>query len=339
MSEPVSSHDERSSDQPGKTRTWWHPLLARLLDHVLASAYTVREEVAVGKVPLRVDILLIRREEGELSEASRRDLAVLVPRLNRFTLVQFKGPTDTLQQGDLALLVGCTYLWHSQQVELIPQREISLIVLAPTLNQPLRRELQALGGQAVSEEERGVYCLPGLPFAAHLVETDVMAQRGEPLLSLVSREFLRHRDRIIEQLTRTGHGALLWYMLQQVQQFRSLGEDFAMQHKDSEYLGEVEEELLTTVLAAIPPEKRLRGLAPEERLRGLAPEEEEELVSSVLAAIPPEKRLRGLAPEERLRGLAPEERLRGLAPEEVIAGLSDEQAARLRELLQRRTEH
>ncbi len=223
-------------------------------------------------------------------------------------------------------------MWHSQQVELIPHRDVSLIVLAPTLNEPLRRELEALGGQGASEEERGIYRLPGLPFAAYLVETDVMAQRGEPLLSLVSREFLRHRDRIIEQLTRTGHMALLWYMLQQVQQFRSLGEDFAMQHKDSEYLGEVEEELLTTVLAGLPPEDRLRGLAPEERLRGLAPEER-------LRGLAPEERLRGLAPEERLRGLAPEERLRGLAPEEVIAGLSDEQAARLRELLQCQTDH
>ena len=70
-------------------------------------------------------------------------------------------------------------------------------------------------------------------------------------------------------MTRAGHVALLYYMLQQVQQFRSLGEDFAMQHKDSEYLGEVEEELQTAVLEAIPAEKRPRGLLPEERLRGL----------------------------------------------------------------------
>ena len=86
---------------------------------------------------------------------------------------------------------------------------------------------------------------------------------------------------------------MLYYMLQQVQQFRSLGEDFAMQHKDSEYLGEVEEELQTAVLEAIPAEKRLRGLPPEARVRGLS-------------------------------------------LEELLGGLSEEQAARLRELLERR---
>ena len=95
--------------------------------------------------------------------------------------------------------------------------------------------------------------------------------------------------------------ALLYYMLQQVQQFRSSGEDSAMQHKDSEYLGEVEEELQTAVLEAIPAEKRLAGLLPEERLRGLLPEE----------------RLRRLLPEERVRGLPPEERVRGLPSSSV----------------------
>ena len=152
--------------------------------------------------------------------------------------------------------------------------------------------MQLLGCR-IDEPEPGIFRVAGLPFAAWLVETDVMAERGQPILSLVSRVFLRDRERIIEQLTRTGHVALLYYMLQQVQQFRSLGEDFAMQHKDSEYLGEVEEELQTAVLEAIPAEKRLRGLPPEERVRGLS-------------------------------------------PEELLGGLSEEQAARLRELLERR---
>ena len=192
MSDLDPSDSSERPGQPGTTRTWWHPLLARLLDHVLATAYRVLEEVLVGKLPLRLDILLIRREAGELSEASHQDLAVLLPLLNRFTLMQFKGPTDALQRGDLAQLVGCAFLWHSQQAEPIPQRDISLIVLAPTVNAAVRDELELRG-----------------------------------------------------QLTRTGHVALLYYMLQQVQQFRSLGEDFAMQHKDSEYLGEVEEELQT----------------------------------------------------------------------------------------------
>ena len=56
-----------------------------------------------------------------------------------------------------------------------------------------------------------------------LVETDVMAERGQPILSLVSGVFLREHRRIIEELVRTGHGRLLHYALQLVGQFRSLG--------------------------------------------------------------------------------------------------------------------
>ena len=66
---------------------------------------------------------------------------------------------------------------------------------------------------------------------------------------------------------------LLCYTLQQIEQFRSLGEEFVMQHADTEYMGELEEELQTAVLEAIPVERRLRGLPAEERLRGLSPEE------------------------------------------------------------------
>ena len=75
-----------------------------------------------------------------------------------------------------------------------------------------------------------------------------------------------------------------------------------VQHADMEYMGELEEELQTAVLEAIPVERRLRGLPAEERLRGLSPEEV----------------------------------LRRFTPEQVAGGQSDEQAARLRELLERR---
>jgi len=159
-------------------------------------------------------------------------------------------------------------------------------------------------GLEASQHEAGIFRVAGLPFTAWLVETDVMAERGQPVLSLVSRVFLNDRGRIIEKLERTGHESLLRYMVQQIKQFHAGGEDFAMQHglsDDLQEMQEVEEELLTKILEDLPPERRLRGLPPEERLRGLSSEE-------LLRALPPE----------------------------FVAGLSEEQAARLRELLQRK---
>ena len=67
-----------------------------------------------------------------------------------------------------------------------------------------------------------------------------------------------------------------------------------MQHKDSEYLGVLEEELQTAFLEALPVEKRLHGLSPEELLRRFTPDEV----------------------------------LRRFTPEELAAGLSEDQVAR-----------
>jgi len=120
MSDTRQSDSPGGGDQLGKTRTWWHPLLARLLDFVLGPAFAVSEELSVGKVPLRVDILLIRREIGQLPETSQRDLSPLVPLLNRYTLIEFKAPPDAIERGDAAHLLGCCYLWLSRQSESIP---------------------------------------------------------------------------------------------------------------------------------------------------------------------------------------------------------------------------
>lgn len=95
---------------------------------------------------------------------------------------------------------------------------------------------------------------------------------------------------------------LLCYMLQQIEQFRSLGEEFVMQHADTQYMSDLEEELQTAVLETIPVQKRLQGLPAEERLRGLSSDEV----------------------------------LRGFTPEEFARGLSEEQVARLRKELDRR---
>jgi hypothetical protein len=100
-----------------------------------------------------------------------------------------------------------------------------------------------------------------------------MADRDQPILSLVSRVFLREHARIREELRKTGHAVLGYYVLQQIQQFRRLGEDFAMQHTDTDRLGELEEELPAAVLESIPVEKRLQGLSPEDRVQGLSLEE------------------------------------------------------------------
>jgi hypothetical protein len=321
---------DQAADSPGKMRTGWHPLLVRVLNYELSSAYQVVDELPVGKMPLRVDILLVRRATGQLSDTAARDLSVLLPLLNRFTLVEFKGPTDQLETGDFAQLLGCSLLWHSQQQERIGAADISLIVVAPRITTAFRDEMALLNAQAF-EAEPGVYRVEGLPFSAWVVETDPIAERGGSVLALFSRMFLQQPERIINGLMQSGNVLVLYFVFQQIQRFRGQGKEFAMQHAHADRLWELEEELKTNFLDQLSPEERLRGLPPEAILHGFSPEDR-------LRGLPVEDRLRGLPPEERLRGLPPEERLRGVPAEERLRGLSRQELKRLRELLDRQSE-
>ncbi len=281
MTDSQHSEADEQTAKPGKTRTLWHPLFVRLLAYTLDSAYKVEQEVSVGKMPLRVDILLIRREGGELSEANARNLAELLPLLNRFTLMEFKGPTDSIEPGDFAQLVGCAYLWHSQQAERPSCGEVSLIVVAPAVNPAFRDELRLLGLET-KRDQPGIFQVTGLPFTIWFVETDAMAERAQPILSLVSRDFLNDRECIIERLARGGETALAGcrYMVQQVEQFKE-AEGIAMQQAVSETLKRFDEELYERQIAEAPVEMKLRGLSPEQLLAGLSKDQKARLLEQL----------------------------------------------------------
>ena len=307
-------------DGLGKLRTWWHTLLTQVFKHLLSTAYAVKGEQQVGQMPLRVDIQLIRRDDGFLTELVQRELSVLIPLLNRVTLIEFKGPTDDVKRGDLAKVMGSTLLWHGQYSELIPQNELSLIILAPCRTEAQRLEMECLNLQ-LTEREPGLHQVAGAIFPTWFVETNVMAELMQPILSLFSRVFLKEHRRIISELWSRGHTEVLAFVLQQVQQFRTLGEGFAMQHAETKQMRILEDELLMNLPEATPAEKRLQGLSPQDRVRGLSPED----------------RVQGLSPEDRVQGLSPSERLCDLSVDEFFAGLTQEQAERFKQLLQRKS--
>ncbi len=262
--------DDRG-ERPGKTRTLWHPLFVRLLKFVLSTGYSVFDEVLVGKMPLRVDIVLIRREGTEIPESKRREAASLFPLLNRYTLIEFKGPTDSLERGDFAQLLGCAFLWHSQQTESVPHGEVSLVILAPTLTGPFRDELRLLSYQAVAVES-GIFRVTGQPFAIWIVETDVMAEHVEPVLSPVSRVFLKEYRSIMKELSSAGHSKLADYIFQQVSYIHKHREDFAVQAEVSDEFAKLHDEIVAEVLESLSSEEILRLAPPSKRaelLRGL----------------------------------------------------------------------
>jgi hypothetical protein len=292
-----------AGQQPGKIRTWWHPLLVGLLRWQLGSHYHLEEEVPVGQKPLQIDILLLRKEQGELPASARQILAGLVEYLGELTLVEFKSPSDTLRAGDFQTFLAYVLLYRAQNQPLLESSKLHLLVIAPKLTKPYRKELRTLGVTA-SQVEQGIWCLQGglIIHPTWVLETDKLAGLDHPLLTLVSPKLLEDRVATYHILYQGGYTNLMVYLAQQIHQFRLLGTEFAMQHLGSE---DQMKQVWRDLLATLSPEERLEGLSPEERLRGLASQKGRQALRDFLATLPPEELLRVLTPEakERLREL------------------------------------
>lgn len=118
-----------------------------------------------------------------------------------------------------------------------------------------------------------------------MLETEVLADRGHPLLAVFSPQLLRDAPAISQQLRREGHAQLVVYVTQQIEQFRQQGEEFAMHHLGSdEELDKVRRGLWSTVpleerLEGVTPEQLLERLTPEQFVEGLRPEQRERLLA------------------------------------------------------------
>lgn len=282
-----------ADDRPGKIRTWWHPLLASLLRWQLGDCYELQEEVNVGKKPLQIDILLLRREKGDLPEKARRILAGLAEHFNEFTLLEFKSPSDTLRAGDFQTFLSYALLYRAQNDPLLDPARLTLIILAPRLTKPYVEELRVLGVGAERVEE-GIWRFEGGALAGHatwLLETTTLAGTDHPIVTVMSQRLLHQGRQTYVEMKQAGYNELMVYVCQQIQQFDLLGEEFAMQHLGTEAeMAKIMHDLFKTWRGG----ELYNTITVEERLAGLTPEQ-------ILSVVPPEQRLAGLTPEEKAR--------------------------------------
>ena len=137
---------------------YWHPFLAELLRQDYGSRLIVEEEVPLGDMPLRADLLLIRR-----------DPAVSLPfpfdGLGPYTLVEYKSPDDTATYDDLVKLEIYGLLYALRE-GIVARSDVTLWLVASRFHRQMSRPggatlvgMQHLG----SGVERGV--LDGFPTA------------------------------------------------------------------------------------------------------------------------------------------------------------------------------
>lgn len=326
-----SDSPQQDASPPGRARTAWHPLLVRLLRWLLRDAYEVRDEVPVGAMPLRIDVLLIRREVGQVSPVASAYAPELIARLRRRTLIEFKSPADSLEAGDWEALMAYTLHYLQQDPLPLANEELSLVFLAPCLTRPFLERLALRGLQITAvADEKGVHQISGGLFDTWVIETDEMAGRNRPLLSVFSRRFLKQPRDIMQELTAAGYGRMLLYVAQQIKQFRQTDAEGISMLPD---VGgpELEPEVISEFLQMLTAEQRLQGLTPADIVRVIP-------VQELLQGLAPEDRLEGLSPEDRLEGLSPEDRLEGLSTEDLLEGLSHEERMRLKKLLEAEAE-
>jgi hypothetical protein len=311
----VARKTTKKRAQPGRRRklvriyTAWHPVLVALLEHVLPEDfYQCISEFQLSREPLRIDVVVLRRSRPGTPPTPRL-LASVVGDLADHTLVHFKGPTDELERDDARMLFA-----YALQYLVVARIEdpalVALRVVASRLTPRFVEALRLLGcpltttAAGVHEGRLGVFPL-------RVIETvPVNGRAGEHLLYTVTPGMLTDPGGVPAL---SGEESEVFNALREhVEQLRHPLPGMKRRHmKDADKVAESFEKAMVSILARMPPEQRLAGLAPEEVLRAYAPEQ----------------RLAGLAPEQRLAGLAPEQVLRAYAPEQRLAGLTEAQAA------------
>jgi hypothetical protein len=299
----MSPKDPDPSSREG--RTAWHVLLTRLLQQRAPSSFRVLSEVPLSKHPLRLDLLLLRRQ-GALDDSDAAVLRDLWRRILRLALLEYKSPSKPLRRGELAKLLSYAFLYAADHPDEVKSREDLLVVLVlPSLTAMLPSEL-AFFGWTLRRHEGGYHQVQGALWPMLVLELDVVSQaERDELLGVFGHGKVHSRE------------SLWWWQQQTGTKMAELAE---MEGYD---------EVVERFVASLTPEQRLAGLAPEQRLAGLAPEQ-------VLARFAPEQRLAGLAPEQVLARFPPEQRLVDLGdrailalPDHLLALLPDEALAKL----------
>ncbi len=268
--------------------TAWHPMLVALLDAFLPSGYELIPELLLTRLPLRLDILIVRKLEEAAGQPKK--IHSILDYLSLHTVIEHKGPTDVLSGEDaLVLLAYATQYMRLRKVK--EPLDVRLMVVADRISGVFVKQLERHGG-TFERFAQGLWRGQVAGFQLHGVETGEAFKRGptERLLYAFSRAFLE-RPADLAPLEREDEMVYL-ALYQQVEQFRKTRGDMAM--KDIEELRKAAEQYKADMIAELTLEQRLAGLTPEQRLRGLTP-------------------------EQLLQGLTPEQRLQGLTPEQVAA--------------------
>jgi hypothetical protein len=287
--------NDKTHAQPTTT---WHPMLVVVVELLAPRDLKVMPEFPLNRLPLRVDIVVLQMVRQPAPGLTRK-LRSIFDHLRKHTLIEFKGPTDDLEQADVTTLLAYAGQYMTMHKVFEPE-DMCLMVIADRIPDAFVEQVKRFRG-VFSPAENGLWRghLAGLPLRG--VELRVAYKTGpsERALYMFTKAFLTDPRAMLREAKEVDGEDLHLYrtLYQHVQQFRK--DRSQMERKDLDLGNQSFVAALKELLAVMEPEDRLDGLTPEQRLAGLKPEQ----------------RLAGLKPEQRLAGLKPEQILAALPPE------------------------
>ncbi len=138
--------DRRKEQAP---KSFWNEPYAGLVRERKPPGWSVKSGRPLSLAPESADQLLRYRDHGERRDHEARVMRGLWPHLTRAALLELKGPSNELRQGDLAKLIsyGWKYLAEDDSAASRP-RELTLVLVVPTQTPTLLQEFDRCEVQA-----------------------------------------------------------------------------------------------------------------------------------------------------------------------------------------------
>jgi hypothetical protein len=247
------------------TFTPWHKVFQYILEELLPEdAFDIIPEYEVGKLPLKVDFIVIKRLKKVTS-----GLPYFFSFLNdyKYAVIEYKAPAAYFTFNHFLKLLAYGHLFKISKTKLKLDKIIRLGVFNAT-SRDFYNEMEQYGYKA-EQIEKGLYCIDHKSERSYLINLEQLSKSNkELLLSFLSK----YSDKYKEAFKRMESDSCLSKFAEYLDNLINRSEYMRLIKQDKEWAKRANW-TLEQFVQNLKPELRLKGLKPEERLIGLKPEE------------------------------------------------------------------